>query len=115
LLNRGLRSRQLWPPRAFHLTGWSLRSHPVNDYNQRTWETKNGQHCDVDEGTESKPSGNAPFDSWRIGQCKWSEKVLPPLWEDKYGERFVMQRWAQRKEPYTQYARGGKIGHQTST
>jgi len=46
---------------------------------------------------------------------KWSEKVLPASWEDKYGERFVVQRWAQRKEPYTQYARGGKIGHQTST
>ena len=28
---------------------------------------------------------------------KWSEEVLPPSWEDKYGERFVMQRYSEKE------------------
>ena len=27
----------------------------------------------------------------------WSEKLLPPSWEDKYGERFVMQRYTEKE------------------
>jgi transposase len=28
---------------------------------------------------------------------EWSEKILPPSWEDKYGERFVMQRYNEKE------------------
>jgi transposase len=28
---------------------------------------------------------------------EWSEEILPPSWEDKYGERFVMQRYSQKE------------------
>ncbi len=28
---------------------------------------------------------------------EWSEEVLPPFWEDKYGERFVMQRYSEKE------------------
>jgi transposase len=28
---------------------------------------------------------------------EWSEEVLPPSWEDKYGERFVMQRYTEKE------------------
>jgi transposase len=28
---------------------------------------------------------------------EWSEEVLPPSWEDKYGERFVMQRYSEKE------------------
>ena len=28
---------------------------------------------------------------------KWSEGILPPSWEDKYGERFVMQRYTEKE------------------
>jgi transposase len=28
---------------------------------------------------------------------EWSGKVLPPSWEDKYGERFVMQRYSEKE------------------
>ena len=27
----------------------------------------------------------------------WSEEILPPSWEDKYGERFVMQRYTEKE------------------
>jgi hypothetical protein len=28
---------------------------------------------------------------------EWSEEILPPSWEDKYGERFVMQRYTEKE------------------
>jgi hypothetical protein len=28
---------------------------------------------------------------------EWSEEMLPPSWEDKYGERFVMQRYTEKE------------------
>jgi transposase len=28
---------------------------------------------------------------------EWSQKILPPIWEDKYGERFVMQRYSEKE------------------
>jgi hypothetical protein len=30
-------------------------------------------------------------------ESEWSEKILPPLWEDKYGERFVMHRYSEKE------------------
>jgi len=29
--------------------------------------------------------------------CKWSGEILPPSWEDKYGERFVKERYTEKE------------------
>jgi len=41
---------------------------------------------------------------------EWSEEILPPSWEDKYGERFVMQRYTEqeRKEYETNIGNDGQ-------
>jgi transposase len=41
---------------------------------------------------------------------EWSEEVLPPMWEDKYGERFVMQRYSEKewKEYETNIGKDGQ-------
>jgi transposase len=41
---------------------------------------------------------------------EWSEEILPPSWEDKYGERFVQQRYTEKE--WKEYeASIGKDGH----